>query len=205
MQDLDVHVPLLGRFNASNAAAALAAGIALGIDRETIVRGLESVGRVPGRLERIEAGQPFQVVVDYAHTPDALRAALAAAREHARERVLLVFGCGGDRDRAKRPLMGQAAERGADRVWLTSDNPRSEDPRAIAADVLAAMKAGAAEVVLDRRAAIAAALGAAHPGDLVLVAGKGHETTQIVGGRVLPFDDRGVVQELLAGRSKGGR
>jgi UDP-N-acetylmuramoyl-L-alanyl-D-glutamate--2,6-diaminopimelate ligase len=197
-------IPLFGRFNASNAAAACAAGRSLGIPMEQIARGLETMPVVPGRLERVEAGQPFAVLVDYAHTPDALVRALAAAREHAPGRVLLVFGCGGDRDRAKRPIMGRVAAEGADRAWVTNDNPRSEDPRAIAASILAGAPAGRLGLELDRRAAIAAALAEAGRGDAVLIAGKGHETTQTIGDRVLPFDDRAVARELLLARRGGG-
>jgi UDP-N-acetylmuramoyl-L-alanyl-D-glutamate--2,6-diaminopimelate ligase len=203
-----VELPLLGRYNAWNAAAAFAAAEALGIDRAAILKGLAAAPAVPGRLEPVDAGQPFMVAVDYAHTPDALARVLAAAREHAPGRVLLVFGCGGDRDRAKRPVMGRVAAAGADVVWLTSDNPRSEDPEAIAREVLAGMEAGAATVQLDRREAIAAALEVARPGDVVLIAGKGHETTQTIGERVLPFDDRAVARELLgvgSGGPSGGR
>jgi UDP-N-acetylmuramoyl-L-alanyl-D-glutamate--2,6-diaminopimelate ligase len=190
-------LPLLGRFNAWNTAAAYTAACALGVTPETAARGLEKSRGVPGRLERIEAGQAFRVVVDYAHTPDALERALAACREHATGRVLAVFGCGGDRDRGKRPLMGAVAARGADRAWVTNDNPRSEDPAAIAAEVLAGAPAGSLTVELDRRAAIAAAVAEARPGDLVLIAGKGHETTQTIGSQVLPFDDRVVAREAL--------
>jgi UDP-N-acetylmuramoyl-L-alanyl-D-glutamate--2,6-diaminopimelate ligase len=156
------------------------------------------VSGVPGRLERVGGSPGFEVVVDYAHTPDALERALAAVREHASGRVLVVFGCGGDRDRTKRPVMGRIAAERADRAWVTNDNPRSEDPRAIADEIVAGAPAGRLDVVLDRREAIAAALAEARRGDLVLIAGKGHETTQTVGDRVLPFDDRAVARELLA-------
>jgi UDP-N-acetylmuramoyl-L-alanyl-D-glutamate--2,6-diaminopimelate ligase len=193
-------LPLLGRYNAWNAAATFAAAGALGVPASAIVQGLERLPPVPGRLERVEAAQPFEVVVDYAHSPDALARALAACREHARGRVLLVFGCGGDRDRAKRAPMGRVAAAGADRVWVTNDNPRSEDPAAIAADVVSGAPEAGFAVELDRRAAMAAAFGVARAGDLVLVAGKGHETTQTIGDRVLPFDDRAVARALLAGR-----
>ena len=155
---------------------------------------------MPGRLERVSAGQPFDVIVDYAHTPDALARALSAVREHAPGRVLLVFGCGGDRDRGKRPLMGRAAAERADHAWVTNDNPRGEGPGAIAREIVAGAPGSALEVVLDRRAAIAAALECARPGDAVLIAGKGHETTQTVGDHVLPFDDREVARTLLARR-----
>ncbi len=195
-------LPMLGRYNASNAAAAYAAALALGIDEKAIVRGLESMPGVPGRLERVSAGQPFDVVVDYAHTPDALARALAACREHTRGRVLLVFGCGGERDRGKRPLMGRIAGEASDRAWITNDNPRGEDPAAIAAEI-GAGSARPLPVILDRRAAIAAALAESGAGDIVLIAGKGHENTQTIGERVLPFDDRAVAAELLAGRRAG--
>jgi UDP-N-acetylmuramoyl-L-alanyl-D-glutamate--2,6-diaminopimelate ligase len=194
----DLRLPLLGRYNAWNAAAAFAAARALGLDAAVAIAGLAAVPAVPGRLERVTAGQPFEVLVDYAHTPDALARALAAAREHAAGNVLLVFGCGGDRDRAKRPLMGRVAAERADRAWVTNDNPRSEDPAAIAREITAGAPGGGLTVVLDRRTAIAAALEAARPGDVVLIAGKGHETTQTVGDRVLPFDDREVARALLA-------
>lgn len=197
-------LPMLGRFNAWNAAAAFAAARALGVSAADAVRGLEQSRGVPGRLERVVAGQLYEVVVDYAHTPDALERALAACREHTHGRVLVVFGCGGDRDRGKRPIMGAIAARLADRAWVTNDNPRSEDPAAIAADIVAGASAGTLEVVLDRRSAIDAALAAARAGDLVLIAGKGHETTQTLGTQVLPFDDRAVARELLAGRTGAG-
>jgi UDP-N-acetylmuramoyl-L-alanyl-D-glutamate--2,6-diaminopimelate ligase len=200
-------LPMLGRYNAWNAAAALAAARALGVDGGSAVRALERFTGVPGRLERVDAGQGFAAVVDYAHTPDALERALAACREHTSARVLLVFGCGGDRDKGKRPRMGEAAARGADRAWITNDNPRSEDPRRIADEIMAGVPTGTTakfEIVLDRRAAIAAALAAAGPGDLVLVAGKGHETTQTTAGVVVPFDDRVVTRELLGSSLRTG-
>ena len=198
-----VALPLLGRYNAWNAAAAFEAARALGLDPEIAARGLERVAGVPGRLERVDRGQSFEVVVDYAHTPDALEQALTAAREHAPGALLLVFGCGGDRDRAKRPAMGRVAAARADRVWVTSDNPRGEDPAAIVSEIESGMGDARREVMLDRRDAIAAALAAARPGDLVLIAGKGHETTQTIGERVLPFDDREVAAALLETRSAG--
>jgi UDP-N-acetylmuramoyl-L-alanyl-D-glutamate--2,6-diaminopimelate ligase len=200
----EVRLPLLGRYNAWNAAGAFAAALALGVAPARAAAGLAAVERVPGRLERIVTGRPFEVVVDYAHTPDALQRSLAAMREHARGRVLVVFGCGGERDRAKRPVMGHAARAGADEVWVTSDNPRGEDPAAIADEILAGAggAGGPVHLELDRRAAIALALAAARPGDAVLIAGKGHETTQILGEQVLPFDDREVARGLLR---EGGR
>src|SRR5262249_54218944 len=151
--------------------------------------GLEQSTGVPGRLERVEAGQPFALVVDYAHTPDALERALAACREHTGGRVLLVFGAGGDRDRGKRPRIGAGAGKGADRAWVPNDSPGREDPTEIAAAIVAGAPAAGLVIELDRRAAIAAAIASAQPGDVVLVAGKGHETTQTIGSEVLPFDD----------------
>src|SRR5262249_45490869 len=154
---------------------------------------------VPGRFERVDVGQPFTVLVDYAHTPDALTRVLAAARALTSDdgRLLCVFGCGGDRDPGKRPLMGAAVAAGADLAILTSDNPRSEDPQAIGDAVLAGLTGADARVQLDRRAAIADALAVARPGDVVVVAGKGHETGQTAGGRTVPFDDRVVTREEL--------
>ena len=203
-RSIEIQLPLLGRYNAWNAAAAWAAGRALGLDREPIVLGLGVVSAVPGRLERVDAGQPFTVLVDYAHTPDALTRALQAVREHVPGRVLLVFGCGGDRDRGKRPLMGRAAAELADRAWVTNDNPRSEDPAAIAREIVAGAPHAGLEVVLERRDAIGAALDAARRGDAVLIAGKGHETTQTVGEAVMPFDDREVARTRLLARSGAG-
>jgi UDP-N-acetylmuramoyl-L-alanyl-D-glutamate--2,6-diaminopimelate ligase len=192
-------LPLLGRHNAANAAAAFAAALALGIDSATITRGLELAPPVPGRLERVDTGRPFEVIVDYAHTPDALVHALGAVREHVSGRILTVFGCGGDRDRGKRPLMGRAAAEGSDVAWVTSDNPRSEDPRSIADAIVAGAPAAALRIELDRRAAIGAALAEARPGDAVLIAGKGHETTQTFADRTVPFDDREVARALAGG------
>ena len=198
--EMRLRLPLLGRFNAANAAVAVAAARALGIGERAIARGLETMPGVPGRLERVAEGRPWLVVVDYAHTPDALERALAAVREHTRGRVLLVFGCGGDRDRGKRPLMGRIAAERSDQAWVTNDNPRGEDPEAIARAIAAGDPAGRLRVQLDRRTAIGEALAAARPDDAVVIAGKGHETTQTVGERVLPFDDRAVARELLEAR-----
>jgi UDP-N-acetylmuramoyl-L-alanyl-D-glutamate--2,6-diaminopimelate ligase len=191
-------VPLGGSFNVANALAALGAAVELGVDEATAVAGLAGAAQVPGRFEVVTTDQPFQVVVDYAHTPDGVEQVLKAARAVAAGRVLVVLGAGGDRDWDKRPMMGEAAARHADVVVVTSDNPRSEDPEVIAA----AVAAGAAghrdvRVELDRRAAIELAVHDARPGDVVVVAGKGHETTQTIGDRVLPFDDREVVRDVL--------
>ncbi|MCU1373669.1 MAG: murE [Actinomycetia bacterium] len=193
-----LHVPLGGSFNVANALAALTAAAELGVDEATAVAGLATAPQVPGRFESVGRGQPFQVIVDYAHTPDGIEQVLRAARAVTTGRVLVVVGAGGDRDWDKRPMMGEAAARHADVVVVTSDNPRSEDPQAIA-DAVVEGTAGHDDVrvELDRRAAIELALRAARPGDLVVVAGKGHESTQTIGDRVLPFDDREVVREVL--------
>jgi UDP-N-acetylmuramoyl-L-alanyl-D-glutamate--2,6-diaminopimelate ligase len=191
-----VDLRLRGRFNRENAAGAALAARALGIDDEAIRRGLESVRGVPGRFESIDEGQPFAVVVDYAHTPDSLANVLRAARDLGDGRLVVVFGAGGDRDRAKRPLMGRVAAELADRAILTSDNPRSEDPEAIAAEV-AAGALGALEVELDRRAAIDRALGEARTADVVVIAGRGAEPEQELATGKIPFDDRDVVREAL--------
>ena len=192
--DVRAEVQLPGAFNVANAVGALALLVTAGVPVEDAVRGIAACPGVPGRMERVDAGQPFLAVVDYAHTPDAVHRLLEAVRAVTPGRVLCVLGCGGDRDRAKRPLMGAAAAT-ADVAVLTSDNPRSEDPLAI----LAEMAAGApgALVEADRRAAIACAVGLAAPGDAVVVAGKGHETGQEAGGVVTPFDDRDVLREVL--------
>jgi UDP-N-acetylmuramoyl-L-alanyl-D-glutamate--2,6-diaminopimelate ligase len=193
-----VTLPLRGRFNVYNALAAYATARALGIADATIAGALATASPVPGRMERISV-LGIDAVVDYAHTPDALENVLRAVRESARGTVFVVFGCGGDRDAGKRAQMGEIAARLADRVIVTSDNPRSEDPLAIARAVAGAT---GAEIVLDRRAAIRAAIRAAAAGDTVVVAGKGHETSQIVGERKLDFDDREEVRAAFAGRAQ---
>jgi UDP-N-acetylmuramoyl-L-alanyl-D-glutamate--2,6-diaminopimelate ligase len=190
-----VDLKLAGRFNVENALAASAAARALGIGEKAIKQGLEAVDRVPGRFDRVEEDQPFTVLVDYAHTPGALETALEAARELARGgRVICVFGAGGDRDRAKRPLMGKVVAGLADVSLVTSDNPRSEDPAEIAAEVVDGLDL---DVELDRGRAIERALESARAGDVVLIAGKGHEQGQEIAGRKLPFDDRDVAREAL--------
>ena len=197
-----VDLPLTGRFNVDNALVAAATAVALGVDEDHVVVGLDAAPVVPGRMEVVGAGAPVAVVVDYAHTPAGLDAALVATRALAGPgRVLCVFGCGGDRDPGKRPQMGAVASRLADLVVLTSDNPRSEDPRAIIDAVRTGMDGPAAvEVVPDRGAAIVQAVDRARPGDIVLIAGKGHEATQTTGGTSVPFDDRLVGAAALAGR-----
>ncbi|HEV2993749.1 MAG TPA: UDP-N-acetylmuramoyl-L-alanyl-D-glutamate--2,6-diaminopimelate ligase [Acidimicrobiia bacterium] len=198
-----VHTPLLGTLNVANALAAAVTARVAGFDLRAVVEGLAAAPTVAGRLEPVTAGQPFEVLVDYAHTPDALAAALVAARQLAgARRVIVVFGAGGDRDAEKRPLMGRAAAEHADLVIVTNDNPRSEDPAAIADAVLAGTADGPAATrrQLDRRAAIRDGLDAAQPGDVVLIAGKGHETEQRYGDHTIQFDDRAVVGEELGGR-----
>ena len=194
---------LVGRHNFMNVLGACATALALGVDEAAIARGVAALATVPGRLEQVDAGQDFEVLVDYAHTDDALEKVLLLLKPLASGRVLTVFGCGGDRDRTKRPRMGRVAARLSDRVFLTSDNPRSEDPAAIARDVLAGIPAGSAVAVeLDRRRAIERALGEARRGDVVLIAGKGHEDYQIVGTKKSSFDDRIVAREVLCQRSR---
>jgi UDP-N-acetylmuramoyl-L-alanyl-D-glutamate--2,6-diaminopimelate ligase len=197
-----VELKLRGGFNIENALGAVAAARLLGIDDAAIARGLESVRGVPGRFESIDEGQPFDVIVDYAHKPFALESVLRAARELATGRVLCVFGCGGDRDREKRPQMGRIASELADVVIVTNDNPRSEDPQAII-DAIVAGAAGHVEVEPDRATAIARAIEAAEEGDVVLIAGKGAEPGQEFADRTVPFDDRESAREAL--RTLGAR
>jgi UDP-N-acetylmuramoyl-L-alanyl-D-glutamate--2,6-diaminopimelate ligase len=194
-----VRTRLPGRFNVSNALGAFAAAAALGIEPDEVARGLSGATPPPGRFEPVDEGQGFAVLVDYAHTPDSLENVLRAAREIAAGRLLVVFGAGGDRDRGKRPKMGRAAAELADLAIVTSDNPRSEAPEAIVAEVRAGMEGGVeVEVEPDRRAAIALALRRAEPGDVVVIAGKGHEQGQeFEAGRRVPFDDREVAREEL--------
>ena len=202
-QGQPVRLGMGGRFNVTNALAAAAVARRLGLSAADVAGALSTAAPVPGRFEPVDAGQDFGVVVDYAHTPDGLAEVLRAAREGAGAgRVILVFGCGGDRDAAKRPAMGRIAADGADVVVVTSDNPRWEDPAAIISAVLSGIPSVHTHPVLtepDRRAAIGLALAEARPGDVVVVAGKGHEPHQEVGDVRLPFDDRAVVRELLAG------
>jgi UDP-N-acetylmuramoyl-L-alanyl-D-glutamate--2,6-diaminopimelate ligase len=186
---------LRGRFNQLNALGALAAARVLGIDEQSIAAGIGACA-VPGRMEEIDEGQPFVVLVDYAHTPDALENVLRTAREFADGRVICVFGAGGDRDREKRPVMGEVASTLADLVIVTSDNPRSEQPDAIVTEIAAGAKRDAT-VLVDRRAAIEAAVGWARQGDVVVIAGKGHEQGQEAHGEKTPFDDREVAREAL--------
>jgi UDP-N-acetylmuramoyl-L-alanyl-D-glutamate--2,6-diaminopimelate ligase len=203
--EVQVRTPLAGHFNVENALAAIAACDALDVPVEAAAAALVDAGRAPGRFEPVEVGQPFAVLVDYAHTPDSLENVLRAARLLTQGRLVCVFGCGGDRDRDKRPKMGEIAARLADRCVVTSDNPRSEDPNAIIAEILAGIPGyangdGFQDIAVepDRRAAIASALEDARPGDTVVIAGKGHEQGQeFENGRKIPFDDRTVAAELL--------
>lgn len=197
--ELRLHSRLLGRFNAYNLLAALAVLLLRDIEPAEAVAALDRVQTVPGRMELVDGGpgRPM-VMVDYAHTPGALEQALRAAATHGRGRLICVFGCGGERDRGKRPLMGMVAARYADAIWITDDNPRGEDPRTIVADILAGLPAAAPVIVEhDRAGAIAEAIAAAAPGDAVLIAGKGHETYQLVDGQRRPFDDRAAARRAL--------
>jgi len=193
---LELETRLRGRFNVENVLGAVAAARLLGIEDEAIARGVRELRGVPGRFEAVDEGQPFAVLVDYAHTPDSLENVLRTARDLAQNRLICVFGCGGDRDRGKRPLMGRIASELADLAIVTSDNPRSEEPDAIIGEIVAGA-AGDVEVEPDRREAIARAIDAAEEGDVVLIAGKGHEQGQQFADRTVPFDDRDVAREAL--------
>ncbi len=199
VEGLTVRSPLRGLFNVENCLAALATARALGIADELAAIAIASVRGVPGRVEAIEAGQDFLVLVDYAHKPDGLEKVLRTARPLAAGRVIVVMGCGGDRDRAKRPMMGRVATSHADLTVITSDNPRSEDPIAIIGEIEPGAKAGGGRYVIepDRRAAIRLALSEARAGDVIVIAGKGHETYQELADRTVPFDDRVVAEEEL--------
>jgi UDP-N-acetylmuramoyl-L-alanyl-D-glutamate--2,6-diaminopimelate ligase len=203
--DERITIALGGRFNVANATAAATAALAMGQPLAAVVAGLARIPGVPGRFEAVRVGQPFTVLVDYAHTPDSLESSLRAARSICNARLLVVFGCGGDRDRGKRPQMGAIGADLADRAIVTSDNPRSEDPLAIIEQILAGVPADRRNRVAvepDRRRAIALALEEAAPGDVVVIAGKGHESGQIIGTQKVPFDDRAVARELLLGAGR---
>jgi UDP-N-acetylmuramoyl-L-alanyl-D-glutamate--2,6-diaminopimelate ligase len=195
--DIPVELRFGGTFQLSNALAAIGAAVGRGIDARVIAAGLAQCPPVPGRFEPVDAGQPFAALVDYAHTPDGLRNVLEAARPLAEGRLIVVFGCGGDRDRTKRPIMGRIATELADVVVVTSDNPRTEDPESIIREIEAGLETGRArvETVVDRRDAIRVALAQGRVGDVVVIAGKGHETYQEVGLERFPFDDRTVARE----------
>ena len=202
-QKKKVHVPVGGKFNVSNSLAAATVAASLGVDIIDIISGLAATGTVAGRFQSISNGAPFDVIVDYAHTPDALQRLLDTTREIITPggKIILVFGCGGNRDKAKRPLMGAIAEAHADCVIVTSDNPRSEEPMDIAHEIISGIKhvehRSAVIVELDRRSAIELAFMTARKGDVVIIAGKGHETTQTIGNQVLPFNDAQVANELI--------
>ncbi|GGG10268.1 UDP-N-acetylmuramoyl-L-alanyl-D-glutamate--2,6-diaminopimelate ligase [Paenibacillus abyssi] len=200
--EADISLRMVGKFNVYNALAAITAGLIEGISLERLKQSLEQVPGVPGRVEGVDAGQSFAVIVDYAHTPDGLENVLSAVKEFAPKRVLCVFGCGGDRDRTKRPLMGQIAAKYADYVFVTSDNPRTEDPAQILKDIEAGLQeqqvdSNRYEFIIDRREAIQKAVEMASPDDVVLIAGKGHETYQIIGRDTIDFDDRLVAKEAI--------
>jgi UDP-N-acetylmuramoyl-L-alanyl-D-glutamate--2,6-diaminopimelate ligase len=195
-----VRTPHIGRFNVSNSLAALATVSALGLELRAAVQAMANAPQVPGRLERVPARRNFAVYVDYAHTDDALTNVLSTLRELRPRRLLVVFGCGGDRDRAKRPLMARAAEQLADYAIVTSDNPRTEDPEKILADIRAGLRGSAHEVVADRREAIYRAVELAQAGDIVLIAGKGHENYQEINGKRFPFDDVSVARNAIAAK-----
>jgi len=195
-----VRFPLLGKYNISNALAATSAAYALGINLKKIVHGLERIKPIPGRLERVDLGQSFTVIIDYAHSDDALANVLATLQEICSGRIITVFGCGGDRDRSKRPRMGEVASRLSNFVFITTDNPRSEDPQRIALDIeVGTHRTGKNnyEVILDRYEAIKKALYFAQPDDFVLIAGKGHENYQIFADRTIPFSDKEVARNVL--------
>jgi len=194
--ELSVRTTLMGKANIFNIGAAIGVAVAMGVPAEAIVTGIQKLSFVPGRFESVNAGQKFRVIVDYAHTDDALEKALRSAREITLGRLILVFGCGGERDRTKRPLMGEAA-RESDFAIVTSDNPRTEDPMEIIKEIEQGLKGASYRVEADRREAIRLALAEAREGDTVLIAGKGHETYQTIGTTALPFDDRVVAKELL--------
>src|ERR1039458_7813234 len=203
---IEIHSKLVGRTNVYNILAAIGAGVALGLPREVIAAGIAQLTAVPGRFERIDLGQPFLVVVDYAHTDDALRNLLATAKDlNPGGRIITLFGCGGDRDRTKRPLMGEAAGRASDIVVLTSHNPRSEDPLLIINDAIVGVQRTSAKCLVepDRERAVEMALDQARPGDIVLLAGKGHETTQVLRDRTIDFDDREMARRILRQRGYG--
>ncbi len=197
--EFDVRMRLGGLFNVYNSLAAVGVGVALGLSVEEIKTGLEAVPAVAGRFESVDCGQDFAVIVDYAHTPDGLENVLRSAREITENRLLVVFGCGGDRDRAKRPIMGRIASELADVCVVTSDNPRTEEPSSIVDEIMTGIDGdrSSVEVDVDRRGAIERALKMAEPGDIVVIAGKGHETYQVFKNETIHFDDREVVRELL--------
>jgi len=202
--DAELTVRMLGKFNVYNVLGAIAATLAEGVPLHTITAALEALPGVEGRVERVDAGQPYTVLVDYAHTPDGLQSVLDTVNEFAVGRIITVFGCGGDRDRTKRPIMGRIAVERSDFTIITSDNPRTEDPEAIMREIEAGARDAGADasryaLIADRKLAIQKAVEMAEPDDVVLIAGKGHETYQIIGNATLPFDDRVVAREAILG------
>lgn len=200
-----VHLPLGAAFNVANAAVAAEVAVALGLDPSLVAEQLAGASQIPGRFESVDAGQDFSVIVDYAHTPEGLAAVLGAARDLAKRRLIVVFGAGGERDRQKRPAMGRVASALADRMVVTNDNPRSEDPAKIIAGIAGGMSRAPDVVEPDRRLAVRHAIAAARRGDVVVIAGKGHETTQTIGAEVLDFDDRLIALEELDRRQTRDR
>lgn len=198
--DFPIHLKLAGEFNVYNALAAFAVGMEEGIASHFILEALEEMAGVPGRFEQVDCGQDFAVVVDYAHTPDGLENVLKTAQAVTKGRVITVFGCGGDRDKTKRPLMGKVASQMSDYCIVTSDNPRTEDPRAIIRDIEPGLVNKSFEIIIDRRDAITKAIELARTGDIVVIAGKGHEDYQIIGDKILDFDDRKVAKDILKKR-----
>ncbi|MCZ8518771.1 MULTISPECIES: UDP-N-acetylmuramoyl-L-alanyl-D-glutamate--2,6-diaminopimelate ligase [Paenibacillus] len=201
----EIKTRLVGRFNVYNVLGVIAAALAEGVELDVIAASLAGIASVEGRMEVVDAGQPYLVLVDYAHTPDGLENALSTVSQFAEGNIYCVFGCGGDRDRTKRPLMGGVAAKYSDYIYVTSDNPRTEDPHSILLDIVpgiegAGMDTASYELAVDRREAIRRAVEKAQPGDIVLIAGKGHETYQDIGGVKLPFDDRLVAEEAIKGR-----
>ena len=201
-KEIDMKMPFVGVHNVYNVLAAVASAISLGFELDVIKSGIETAPTVPGRLESVPCNRGFEVVVDYAHTPHALETVLQALRNLVKGRILLVFGCGGDRDKEKRPLMGRIADEKSDIFWLTNDNPRSEDPLNIIDGIKVGIKPGRSfHTQINRHKAIADALSEAKDGDLVLVAGKGHEKYQIIKDTITPFDDREVIKAILSGKA----
>ncbi len=195
--ELNIHTSLMGKPNLLNIGACIGVGVALRVPADDIIRGIQQLRNVPGRFEAVNAGQPFRVIVDYAHTDDALEKLIRSARDVTTGKVILVFGCGGERDRTKRPAMGAVAARESDYIVITSDNPRTEDPIAIIREIEKGMGSAQYRIIVDRREAIRLALGEAKEGDTVVIAGKGHEPYQTIGTTSYAFDDRLVARELL--------
>ncbi len=200
-----VRSPLIGLHNVYNILAAFSCAASLGLGFSEIIEGIGKLSIVPGRLERIDCGQDFLIFVDYAHTEDSLKNAILSLRNLCKGRLLVVFGCGGERDRTKRPLMGKVASELADKVFITTDNPRGEEPKEIISEIISGIPSGIKnfEVIIDREEAIEQAISEANPGDVLLVAGKGHESIQVFRDRVIPFDDREVVRKILEGKENG--